>query len=181
MDCNKFAKYEMEYIDGSLKGKKLKQAEEHLAVCPHCRERVQLYRQMSLAMAQLPEEQPTEAFTRSVMQQVKSLPDRRRVKAVAFVCLLSVITALSSVMGFVNLLCQQQSQIIGSLRGSAMAPLAKAVELAAGLGSAVNGLVATAFGLLLGYLPLVLWVSAVALTTVGMYTALKNTAGGRLN
>ena len=102
MKCSDFEKLEMKYIDGSISPSELERLKAHIALCENCASEHEAYKRVLEGIAYLPEPEPNEGFTDTVMSAVDALPPLRSKKA-GFISVCEAVCAVSAFMGLWNL------------------------------------------------------------------------------
>jgi len=172
MKCSEFERLEMKYLDGNISDGEYAAMCEHMDLCDKCKRDFELYTRLNEGFAELDEPMVPDSFTADVMLKVEALPARSG--RLVFLVFCSVIAAVSSVVGFLNLVVINSPVIVDKfVNGGVPYPLVAAVEFTAAVGNAFYGILLKT--LEFTYNPGIL---VFVLIGLGLYTAFKKSVGG---
>ncbi len=172
MKCSEFERLEMKYLDGDISPEELDKIKEHTDNCNKCSREFQLYEGLKEDFALLPLPQVPDNFTAEVMHSVRMLPKGNG--RLMLLVLSSVIAAVSSVTGFLNLVVINSHSILEEFaKGDMPSPLVAAVKLTAAVGNGIYDILSKMMEFT--YNPGIL---VFVLMGLGLYVALKRSIGG---
>ena len=172
MKCSEFERLEMKYLDGNISEGEYGAMREHMSHCDSCSRDFELYARLNEGFGELEGPTVPEGFTADVMQRVEALPSRSC--RLVFLVFCSVIAAVSSVVGFLNLVVINSHIIVDKfVNGGMPHPFVAVVKIIAGTGNAVYDLISKTIEFT--YNPGIL---AFVLIGLGLYTAFKKSVGG---
>lgn len=178
MKCSEFEKLEMKYMDGNITPEEKAEMLEHSGQCDACRKELEIYIGMLANLEQLPAPVPKDDFTDRVMKGVAAIPRPNR--GILFLVICSIISAVSSVAGFLNLVILNRTQLVDTLSdSSALMPFVKLINLLAAADAAIGQLFSSVLGIFDIYRDTITFGAlAAAIIALGIYTALKNSLFG---
>lgn len=178
MKCSEFEKLEMKYMDGNITDEEMKKMREHTEECSSCREELALYGAMLENMQKIPVPVPSDSFTAEVMKGVEQLPQRS--KGLMFLVVCSVVSALSSIAGVLNLAVLNRAELVEVLSSDSMLkPFVGLINLLAAADELMGELLTAVFAVLELYKDsLTFGALAVAIIVLGIYAALNKKAIG---
>lgn len=178
MKCNEFEKLEMKYMDGTLTSSEKEAMHRHTEECAHCQKELALYSSIMADFEKLPLPTPDESFTPTVMAAVRAVP--KPTKGLLFLVICSVISAVSSVAGFLNLVLLNRAELVDTLSDNSMLmPFVKLINLLASADNAISELISSVFTLMDIYMDsLIFGALAITIIAIGIYTALRNSVFG---
>lgn len=172
MKCSEFERLEMKYLDGNISDREYGAMREHMSLCDNCRRDFELYARLNEGFAELDEPTVPDGFTTDVMRRVEALPARNG--RLMFLVFCSVIAAVSSVVGFLNLVVINSPVIVDKfVNGGVPYPLVAAVECTAAVGNAFYGVLSKTLEFTYNQSILVF-----VLIGLGLYAAFKKSVGG---
>lgn len=178
MKCSEFEKLEMKYMDGNITPDEKTKMLEHTSKCPHCSEEMELYSQMLINFEQLPIPVPHEDFTENVIKAAAAIPHPNH--GLLFLVVLSIISAVSSFAGFLNLVIINRTELVDTLSdSSALMPFVRLINLLAAADAAIGELFSSIPVIFDIYKEnLTFGALAAAIIVLGIYTALKKSVIG---
>jgi hypothetical protein len=130
INCENFKSFMMKYMDGTITDAELVALNKHISSCDVCNREFTVYRNMLNGLEQLSEPVPDADFTEKVMHSVAMV--QRPHKGLAFFVVCSVISAISSVAGFLKLVTLNRTQVMMVLSDNKLlSPLGKTINMIA--------------------------------------------------
>ncbi len=173
MKCIEFEKLEMKYMDGNITDDEKKLMLKHMLKCSKCKAEYEVYSRITADLQVLPLPLPDEDFTAGVMASVATIP--RQSKGLLFIVICSIISAVSSVAGFFNLIILNRVQLVDKLSDNALfKPMAELINVLASFDKAMGEIIYSVFAVLGSYRDTITFTAlSIAIIGIGVYTALN--------
>lgn len=178
MKCSDFEKLENKYMDGNITPEEHEAMLAHAGECESCRRELALCDEIMQGLENLPIPQVQEDFTLNVMSAVRAVPKPNR--GLLFLVVCSVVSALSSVAGFLNLVVLNRAELVEAIADNAvLAPFVSLINMLAAFDSAARELASSVLALFDIYKEsMTFGAFAAGIIVLGIYAALKKSVIG---
>lgn len=178
MKCSDFEKLENKYMDGNITPEEHEAMLAHAGECESCRRELALCDEIMSGLENLPVPQIQEDFTLNVMSAVRAVPKPNR--GLLFLVVCSVVGALSSVAGFLNLVILNRAELVEAIADNAvLAPFVSLINMLAAFDSAARELASSVLALFDIYKEsMTFGAFAAGIIALGIYAALKKSVIG---
>jgi anti-sigma factor RsiW len=178
INCENFKSSMMKYMDGTITDTELSALNEHISHCDVCKREFSVYRDILSGFNRLSEPAPDIDFTEKVMHSVAMTKSPH--KGLAFLVVCSIISAFSSVAGFLKLVALNRTQVMMLLsENKLLSPLSKAINIIADADITITSALQNALLAIDSYRDtLMLILFTVGIIALGIITTLHKSAIG---